>query len=408
MMAGCIGGRRAGAATPPIRFPWIEWQPSAFAPCMRMPWIVVLALCVPQAASADEDEAPPLSIYGSARLDILADDSRMSNIHAPLFVEQEPSGGRTNGELTMTPRLSQIGLGIDEWQLDERGRYMGEGKLEVDFGGGAGTNVIRLRHAYATVTVRRKLEILAGQTWDSISPLYPSVQNDAQLLFAGNTGDRRPQVRLSALPMDSVRVAIAAAATGTLDQRDLDGDGQVDGMAAGTPMLQGMIELRQPINRSGRPILLGLWGHVAREELADGTRHPSRSLGVHIQVPAPFVTWSGELYGGTNASDIGGAVGQGINPMTGRRVHSVGGWMELAVAPTKRHVFAVGGSGDFANLDDIMPGERSGNGTVFSALRYKPKSSLLVGIEYLYWKTLYRGMSPGIANRVNLMASVLF
>ncbi|MBA3463566.1 MAG: hypothetical protein H0T46_26655 [Deltaproteobacteria bacterium] len=375
---------------------------------MRMPWIAVLAVSVPHAAFADEDEAPPLSIYGSARLDILADDSRMSNIHAPLFVEQEPSGGRTNGELTMTPRLSQIGLGIDEWQLDERGRYMGEGKLEVDFAGGAGTNVIRLRHAYATVTVRRKFEILAGQTWDLISPLHPSVQNDTQLLFAGNTGDRRPQVRLSALPMDNVRIAVAAAATGTLDQRDLDGDGQVDGMAAGTPMLQGMIELRQPLPRSGRPILLGLWGHVAREELADGTRHPSRSIGVHLQVPAPFVMWSAELYGGTNASDIGGAVGQGINPMTGRRVHSVGGWLELAFAPTKRHVFAVGGSGDFAQQDDIMPGERSGNGTVFSALRYKPKSTLLVGVEYLYWKTLYRGTSPGIANRVNLMASVLF
>jgi hypothetical protein len=370
-------------------------------------FLATLVPLVPAIAVADEDEAPPLSIYGSARLDILADDSRMSDIHAPLFVEKEPANGRMDGELTMTPALSQVGLGIDEWQLDANGRYMGEGKLEIDFGGGTGTNVIRLRHAYATVTVRHKLEILAGQTWDLMSPLYPSVQNDTQLLFAGNTGDRRPQLRLSALPLDNVRIAVAAAATGTLDQRDLDGDGQVDGMAAGTPMLQALIELRQPMRR-GQMILLGLWGHVAREELANGKRYPSRSIGAHVQVPSPFVKWSAEIYGGSNASDIGGAVGQGINPMTNKAVRSVGAWLEFTVQPTKRHQLAVGGSGDFAFKDDVMTGERSGNGTAWGALRYQPKTSLQLGLEYLYWKTLYRGTSPGIANRVDVHLSVFF
>ncbi len=369
--------------------------------------LIALIPLVPTAALADEDEAPPLSVYGSARLDILADDSRMSDIHAPLFVENEPSDGRFDGELTMTPRLSQVGLGIDEWQLDQNGKYMGEGKLEIDFGGGAGTNVIRLRHAYATVTVKHKLEVLAGQTWDLISPLYPTVQNDTQLLFAGNTGDRRPQLRLSALPVNNVRIAIAAAASGSLDQRDLDGDGQIDGMASGAPMLQGLIELRQPVRR-GRVILLGLWGHIAREELANGTRYPSRSIGAHIQVPAPAVMWSAEVYSGSNASDIGGGVGQVVNPMTNHAVHSYGGWVELAVTPTPRHTVAFGGSADLARAEDVMPGERQGNGTVYGALRYKPKSSLQLGAEYLYWKTLYRGISPGVANRFDLHLSVFF
>ncbi len=376
---------------------------------MRKPLLVLVTLVplVPALAAADEDEAPPLSIYGSARLDILADDSRMSDIHAPLFVEHEPATGRMDGELTMTPALSQVGLGIDEWQLDDNGRYMGEGKLEIDFGGGTGTNVIRLRHAYATVTVRHKYEILAGQTWDLISPLYPSVQNNTQLLFAGNTGDRRPQLRLSALPVDNVRIAVAAAATGTLDQRDLDGDGQVDGMAAGTPMLQGLIELRQPM-RGGQMILLGLWGHVAREELANGKRSPSRSIGAHLQVPSPVVKWTAEIYGGSNAADIGGAVGHDVDPTTNKSVRSVGGWLEFTVQPTKRHQVAVGGSGDFALKDDVMTGERSANGTAWGALRYQPKSSLQLGLEYLYWKTLYRGTSPGIANRFDVHLSVFF
>lgn len=377
---------------------------------MRSPWLAsavpVLLALVPARALA-EDEAPPLSIYGAARLDILADSARMDDIHSSLFVEKDGAGA-TDGELTMTPRLSQIGLGIDQWELDDRGRYVGEGKLEIDFGGGAGTNAIRLRHAYATVTVRNKIEVLAGQTWDLISPLNPLVQDDTLLLFAGNTGDRRPQLRLSALPVDNVRIAVAAAATGTLDQRDLDDDGRMDGIAAGTPMVQGLIELRQPLRRGGRALLLGVWGHVAREELADGTRHPSRSLGMHVQVPAPFMTWSAEIYGGTNASEIGGAVGRGVDPMTGRRTHSIGGWFEIALAPTKKHVLAIGGTGDLAAEDDVMPGDRSGNGTVYTALRYKPKASLQLGAEYLYWKTLYRGAGAAVANRVNLHVSVLF
>lgn len=378
---------------------------------MRLPYVAsaALLLAVPASARADDDDdAPPLSIYGAARLDILADSARMDDIHSSLFVEKDTGAGATDGEMTMTPRLSQVGLGIDQWELDDRGHYIGEGKLEIDFGGGAGTNVIRLRHAYATVTVENKLEILAGQTWDLISPLRPMVQEDTLLLFAGNTGDRRPQLRLSALPVENVRIAVAAAATGTLDQRDLDGDGRMDGIAAGTPMVQGLLELRQPLRRGGPPILLGLWGHVAREELADGTRHPSRSLGAHLQVPMPFMTWSAELYGGTNASDIGGAVGRGIDPMTGRRTHSVGGWFEVALAPTKKHVVAFGGSGDLAAQDDVMSGDRSANGTMYGALRYRPKTSLQLGAEYLYWKTQYLNAGAATANRFDFHLSVLF
>src|SRR5687768_13521994 len=82
-----------------------------------------------------EDESPPLSIYGFARLDVLADDSRMSDIHQPLYVMPEPPNGAFDGELTMTPRMSRFGLSIDEWALDDDGDVKGEGKLEIDFGG---------------------------------------------------------------------------------------------------------------------------------------------------------------------------------------------------------------------------------------------------------------------------------
>lgn len=360
------------------------------------------------ALAAAEDEAPPLSIYGFARLDVLADDSRMSDILQPIYVMREPAGGQVDGELTMTPRMSRLGLGIDEWEVDDDGDTKGEGKLEIDFGGGAGTNVIRLRHAYAQITMSEKVELLAGQTWDLMSPLFPSVQNDMQMLFVGNTGDRRPQLRFTALPSEKVRIAFAAAATGSLDQRDLDGDGQLDGMAAGTPMVQGMIEVKPKIMK-GSVMRLGLWGHASRDELADGTRHPSTSVGTHLYLPMMRrVVISGELYTGRNLTDVGGGIGQGVHPMTGRRIRSTGGWIEAAFMPSKRHMVAFGQSGDFVREDDVMAGDRTRNTTVYGMLRYKPKATLQLGLEYLHWRTQYKDMTTAIANRFNMHLSVFF
>ncbi|MDX2091097.1 MAG: hypothetical protein SFX73_24770 [Kofleriaceae bacterium] len=373
----------------------------------RFALMAALVCSAPTLAHA-EDEAPPLSIYGAARLDVLADDSRMNDILQPLYVLREPMNGKLDGETTMTPRLSQLGLSIDEWELDNRGRWKSEGKLEVDFGGGSRTGVIRLRHAYGQLTYKKGLEVLAGQTWDLASPLYPSAQNDTQLLFAGNIGDRRPQLRVTTYPNEHLRLAVAAAATGTLDQRDLDGDGQLDGMAAATPMLQMLLEVRMRVHR-GATLRAGMFGHVARDELANGTRYPSRSVGGYLFFPVVSrLAWIGEFYVGNNATDLGGGIGQGVNAVTGRTIRSFGGWGELAALPTKRHMIAVGGSGDFAAFDDLAMGDRWANGTVYGVLRYKPTTALQLGLEYLYWRTLYRGMGEGVANRFNFHMSVFF
>ena len=69
---------------------------------------------------------------------------------------------------------------------------------------------------------------------------------------------------------------------------------------------------------------------------------------------------------------------------------------------------AIGASGDYANEEDLEMGDRKHNRTTYGVLRYKPKASLQLGVEYLYWKTRYVGMSAGVANRVNMHLSVFF
>jgi hypothetical protein len=365
---------------------------------------------VPAVATA-EDESPPLSIYGFARLDVLLNDSRMSSLDNPSYVMREPTGGQLESELTMTPRLSRIGLSIDRWEIKDD-RVFGEGKLEIDFAGGGSANAIRLRHAYASITRMRNqrgIELLAGQTWDLVSPLFPSAQNDSQLRYAGNLGDRRPQLRVSMYPADKVHMAVAAAAPTVLDPQDQGGDGQVDSMATGAPMLQWLLELRSRIGSEDAVARVGVSGHVARAELDDGTPQPSTSIATHFFIPfSSKVFFLGEGYLGTNLAELGGGVGQGINPMTRESVHGIGGWLELALLPSARHMLSVGTSIDVARSDDLEPGDRERNGTIYSVLRYKPHPALQVGLEHLYWRTDYKDMPRGVANRMNVHFSVFF
>jgi hypothetical protein len=329
----------------------------------------------------------------------------MSDVAQPKYVMPTGTPGQAGGELTMTPRLSRVGLGIDSWQLTSG--VTGEGKLEVDFAGGSGTSAIRLRHAYASIHLDQLIELVAGQTTDLISPLFPSAQNDTQLLYAGNTGDRRPQVQLSVTPGDRLHIAVGAAASGALSGADLDGDGRIDGMASMRPMLQWLLEYRQ--RQLGDVMRLGLWGHAASAELADGTQYTGASAGLHMYMPVTRkVVALGEAYFGTDLADIGGGIGQSYNLMTQHAIRGAGGWLELAALPSAHHMIALGGTIDTARSADLSSGDRERNQTIYGVVRYKPLSSLQLGLEYLYWRTRYKDLGDSTANRFDLHLSVFF
>ncbi len=365
----------------------------------------LLLLLAPTVARADEDgdesKLPPLSVYGFARLDVLADDAKLSDVAQPRFVQMMPTGTSNEGEMTMTPRLSRVGLSIDDWDVGDTSFIKGDGKLEVDFGGGGGTNAIRLRQAYAQISFDNKVRLLAGQTEDLFSPLIPTAQNDTQLMFAGNVGDRRPQLRM-VIDGAILHAGVALATTGTLDRSGL--------MAAtpSRPMFQWLIEGQKRFRHAGL-LKVGISGHLAREELADGTRHGSSSVGIHAFLPiVPMIAFQGEAYVGANAADIGGGIDQGVDAMTGHRIGAKGGWIELVAAPTKRHILAFGTSLDTANAGDLNPGDRERNGTVYAVVRYKPLPTLQLAAEYLYWKTAYHDMGSATANRYDMHLSVFF
>jgi hypothetical protein len=202
-------------------------------------------------------------------------------------------------------------------------------------------------------------------------------------------------------------VALGVSSTGWISHADVDGDGRVDGMASPRPMLQWLVEYRQRFRDD--VMRLGLWGHAATTQLADGSEASGASIGMHLYLPLTRkLVGLGEGYLGTGLGEIGGGIDQSYNPAMQRTVHGAGGWLELAALPTEHHMLAVGASLDTARSSDLEPGDRERNGTIYGVVRYKPLASLQLGLEYLYWQTRYKDAGRGVANRVDLHLSVLF
>jgi len=72
-------------------------------------------------------------------------------------------------------------------------------------------------------------------------------------------------------------------------------------------------------------------------------------------------------------------------------------------APHREAAIALGFS-----VFDLGDGDRERNQTVYGVLRYKPLDALQLGVEYAHWRTRYKAAPDGVANRVDLHASVLF
>lgn len=375
------------------------------------------------AEAAREEGAPrelrigrsTLELYGFARLDVIYDDSRPNALQTPTFIESEDPAVATGGgdSVTIHPRLSRLGADLEGPALDALGGARPAAKLEVDFqnGGRESRAVPRYRHAYLALRWDRA-ELLAGQTWDLISPLYPTANSDTLMWNAGNLGDRRAQIRWTYDPPGSgVSFATALGLTGAVDDQDLDGDGVLDGEEAGTPNLQARLGWSRT-SGSGE-LSLGLWGHTAREELtspvAGRTELDSSSVGVDFQVPlAPRLTLRGEAWSGENLSDVRGGIGQGVNRATGDEIDSQGGWAELAWRVTDAYSLYGGATLDAPDEEDLGAGDREENRSWYLVQRLDLDGAFRVGLDYIHWTTEFVGLDEGTDNRLNLYLIYFF
>jgi hypothetical protein len=364
-------------------------------------------------------EGNKLKLYGFLRLDLIGDSQRPNNPQTIFFINSpDPRAGNSDsGDLTLHPRLTRLGLDFTGPRIGALGNARLTGKLETDFanGGTESRQIIRIRHAYLNVAWQ-EFSLLAGQTWDTVSPLLPTVSNETVLWNAGNVGDRRPQLRAAYEPQageGKLSFIGGIGLTGAIDALDLDANGIRDGEESSRPSIQARIGYSHPIWSKDRMASIGISGYYGFMKTGRPVNETTefRNQLINIDYTLPITAWlslKGEGWWGRNMSDIRGGAGQGLNTATGRPIRGRGGWSEAGLRVSRIFSFHPGFSTDDPVDEDLPARGRTRNRTFYVANRITPGGGFLLGIDYLRWKTSYLGLQPGVDNRFNLFLQYSF
>jgi len=342
--------------------------------------IIVAFSCTVVLGSAQMAGAK-ITPYGYIKLDASYDQSKTNDGNYVYIVLPEPT---SDDEFNMTAKQTRLGLSFHE-EKSECPQVTG--KVELDFYGGGAENKPNpmLRHAFVKLSYPG-FSLLAGQTSDLYAPLNPTTINYIVLWKCGNTGYRRPQIRLTKKVAMGEKAFLVLA--GSLNRAI--GQGQ-DGEDAAMPAGMGRIAVSARI--SGQEFAtLGLSGLIGQErsDVLDET-FESEAVAVDVTIPlGQRASFKGEYYMGQNMASYLGGIGQGIDEDHLEEIESSGGWAHLALTLNEYASLNVG-----AGLDDpeLQEGDSTNvldeNLSYFGNIIWKLHSAVSVGMEYLGTETTY-------------------
>jgi len=298
------------------------------------------------------------------------------------------------------------------------------GKVEIDFQGDFAIENkpgVLLRHAYWEIK-DRNFRLVAGQTWDVISPLYPGTIMYSVYWGAGNIGYRRPQFRAERyLAFSDTALLTLQGSINTDASSDFTTGRVQNGDHGGWPLLEGRTAMT--LGRRGkhcRPITVGTSGHIG-EVIIDFTDPPrddaairTWSFNVDLHIPiTDRLGFQGEFFTGENLSTFLGGIVQGIDVPGQRAIRSTGGWLELWYDWTSDLHTHVGYTIDDPENNDVTADPPSGNGRLYNHaywgnIVYDVTDKFTVGFEVGSWKTLFANKRPGEAVRFEFMAKYGF
>ncbi len=411
--------------------------------CFPLAAPVVALLALPAFGQADPPEDDDLvrwsdllgtgirfDLYGFVRADAQYADSRFNDVQIPGFVQSEdPSAPASVGaedddsDFALHARLTRFGVNFSGPEIDGLGNPEATANVEIDFynigltGESDSRSAIRMRKAFVHLDWGH-WALLAGQTWDVISPLFPAVNHDLVMWGAGNLGDRRPQLNVeyeSAMGAGKLSAVAGLGLSGAVAGTTVEG-GLRSGENSGAPMVHARIGYSGKTDAGGA-YQLGVWGHVSEEDYdaipgdADTSdqSYDSSSIGIDVRVPVVSnrVWLLGEYWMGENLDDVRGGIFQGVNPVSGAEIESEGGWIEVGAQATDHMSLHAGFAYDDPEDDDLFTNARSKNEVAYVAARWR-YDALMFGLEYLSWETEYVDLEEGDANRVQAFLAYYF
>ncbi|UCC97834.1 MAG: hypothetical protein JSW66_18560 [Phycisphaerales bacterium] len=373
-------------------------------------------------ASADAQTHKPvwssldIQLYGYLKLDAAYDSSRIDNGNYAKWVEQENANG-DDDQFNMTANQTRLGMLING---PDGGAMSTSGRVEVDFYEGGGENKARLmmRHAYMELDwPDDRFSIIAGQTFDVISPLFPSTVNYTVGWWTGNIGYRRPQVRLTKeYGLDTqTDLRLEGAFARTIGRDNVSLAGTTDsGEDAGFPSLQGRASLSRPLF-GPEPSTIGVSGHWGQEEYditTGGSNREFTTWSLNLDVTQPVHKWlsiKGELFTGENLSAYLGGIGQGVTTAglnQYEEIGSTGGWIAAGLGPWDKARFNLGVGMDDVERGNVNAGDRTMNRSAFGNVFYSLNKSTEWAFELSHWRTEYHGSGDGDSLRAQ--ASMIY
>lgn len=353
-----------------------------------------------------------IQAYGNIRVDAAYNNSRMADGAGGSLAKWVESdvGNKKDDHFNITARRTRMGIRISG---PESEGLKTSGVVEIDFSGSndnESANHLRMRLAYLKLNwPEQRFSILAGQDWDTISPLTTPTINASVGWWTGNIGFRRPQIRLTKSFMLAEKIDLKletalARTTGLNPTGDFDTPDDA-GEDAGIPGFQGRASFTFPLF-GPKPTALGISGHWAKEELdvisgSDRTESEFDSWSVNLDFIQPISKWltiKGELFTGENLSSYQGGIGQGVRnigtdaaPVFDKEIGSQGGWIAATLGPWGKWKFNVGAGVDDVDGGDVSAGDRTQNRSIFGNAFYSFNKKTLVGFELSQWCTEYKG-----------------
>jgi len=366
--------------------------------------VSLVLLCLSPVAQADEDQSLKIKPYGYIKLDGSYDQNSTSHGNFVMWVPLPDYEG-DDEQFNMTANQTRLGINLKSTGYGQLNIY---GNIEFDLygsvtGGTVAENkaILQLRHAYFSVQ-KGNIKLVAGQTWDLISPLNPSTVNYTVLWGCGNIGYRRPQIAgwVTMTPNEKTTLIFASGFFRTIGS-DLTptfslatgeaSDGDDDGTDAGIPSIQGLCEVKHSWTENGyiRAGVSGLWGRLKAETtLGNFSKYESRALVGHLMIAMP-AGWglSGEYYLGSNLGSYFGGI---LNNSTIDGLDCQGGWASAWFKITPMIKFTGGYGYDKADEVNLLTNAKEQNQAFFGNINVALAPKVAFGIEVSKWETKYK------------------
>jgi hypothetical protein len=289
--------------------------------------------------------------------------------------------------------------------------------VEFDFQGASAQEnkgTVLLRHAYWEVK-DDDFRLLAGQTWDVISPLYPNTIMYTVYWAAGNIGYRRAQFRAERYLAysDDLLLTLQGSINGDIIADTPPTGINAFGDQASWPVLEGRTALTfGPRGKDCHPITLGASAHIGEQRFKFTTPLPAQQLSAetwscNVDLKAPITDRfgiQGEWQIGDDLNAFYGGILQGYNFTLRKPIYDTGGWLEVWYYWTPCWHSHVGYTVDDPLDSDIPAGGRTYNSAVWGNICYDVTKQFTCGLEIGQWRTLYKGLAPGEATRIEFMA----